>query len=232
MTKKKPNRPQLRGSADGGKGRKTSAYTAHEPGTRPLADAANAQLKRQYLQRSKEQELIYDLGEGWHVVYSVAAEGGVPVIRRLTVQPKDDAQPPPGGITRRRLRDVPLTPLLSQWKAAWDLVLDTLDPDTAKVFRHAYGFRIAKGATVPKPGRRGHPDSFYAEIAQLYVSLVREGSPRPIEQIAEKANRSVAGVRDLVHSARAKGLLTASPPGKPGGELTDKALRLLGREES
>jgi len=88
---------------------------------------------------------------------------------------------------------------------------------------------------VARPGSVGRPDLYYAEWAKRYVEALAEDPKRPVRWILDKAAAdgkflTEAQVRALVNRARERDLLTPSKPGKPGGELTAKARRLLGEE--
>jgi hypothetical protein len=84
-------------------------------------------------------------------------------------------------------------------------------------------------------GRAGRPDSAYLPIAVRYVQLLHEGDTKPIKTLAKELGLRPEQVRDLVRRCRDRGLLTKIPrhptsrrgAGVAGGELTDKALRLI-----
>lgn len=78
---------------------------------------------------------------------------------------------------------------------------------------------------VRRPGRRGRPEVEYAQLAAAYVANLHH--PAPVARVARDANLSVSQVRALLVAARRHKLLTPSPPGRAGGELTPKALQLL-----
>jgi hypothetical protein len=79
----------------------------------------------------------------------------------------------------------------------------------------------------PRPGRSGRGDRWYAEAAQAYVVAHRSG-PTPVKAVAKAQHISPSQLRNVLHQARARGLLTASASGKAGGELTEKARTILG----
>jgi hypothetical protein len=81
-----------------------------------------------------------------------------------------------------------------------------------------------------RPGRRGRGDLFYARWAAEYVEALRE-SDRPNVVIAERHGYGVSTVRELVHEARHRDLLTPGSRGKAGGSLSDKAIELLDPSE-
>jgi hypothetical protein len=95
--------------------------------------------------------------------------------------------------------------------------------------------RAAIDDLTRRPGRAGRPDSAYLPIAERYVQLLDEGNTKPIKTLAEELNFKPEQVRDLVRRCRDRGLLTKIPKpetsrrgaGVAGGELTDKAKRLI-----
>jgi hypothetical protein len=80
-----------------------------------------------------------------------------------------------------------------------------------------------------RPGRVGRDDVEYARVAAAYVAAL--GSRAPVRRVAEKLGLLPETVRDLLHEARRRGLLTKLGRGKAGGTLTEKALNLLGDAE-
>jgi hypothetical protein len=51
--------------------------------------------------------------------------------------------------------------------------------------------------------------------------------PSPVRGLAREHNYSEFQIRNWLHEARERGLLTAAPTGRAGGSLTDKAKDLL-----
>jgi hypothetical protein len=89
---------------------------------------------------------------------------------------------------------------------------------------------------VSQPGKAGRKDAFYAEWARRYVEARHEDPHRPIAWLLARANEdgeplTVGKVRARLGAARERGLLTEAPLGQAGGELTDKARRLLGMDQ-
>ena len=81
-----------------------------------------------------------------------------------------------------------------------------------------------------RPGRKGHPDIYYARYALAYVRAYRDPatSHKPNAVVGKRKNESTQFVSDTIVKARRRGLLTDPPgPGQPGGELTEKAIKLL-----
>ncbi len=92
--------------------------------------------------------------------------------------------------------------------------------------------RVVEIVPSKKEARRrtpvhGKPDTFYAELARDYVDLIHSGSPRPNAEIAKRRKLKSPKVRDMIHEARKRGLLSTKAWGRPGGQLTPRALELL-----
>jgi hypothetical protein len=82
----------------------------------------------------------------------------------------------------------------------------------------------------PNPGRPGRDDLFYAQWAHRYVEALEVEPTKPVKHLEVTSDDpGVTGdeIRARLRRARERGLLTAAPTGRPGGELTDKAKRLL-----
>lgn len=93
---------------------------------------------------------------------------------------------------------------------------------------------LGVGLTVPirRPGRKGSDPVAYADWAARYVRAVAIDERRPARVIVNEAaakgeHLTLRQVNNAVRRARDLGLLTASPPGKAGGELTATAVELL-----
>jgi hypothetical protein len=83
---------------------------------------------------------------------------------------------------------------------------------------------------VPIPGRPGRDDLFYAQWARRYVKALEAAPRSPIAHlVATSDNPGTTGdeIRARIRRARERELLTSTPKGRPGGELTDKAKALL-----
>jgi hypothetical protein len=78
-----------------------------------------------------------------------------------------------------------------------------------------------------RPGRRGRPDSYYANLAVAYEAWAATGDK--LDVLAEKMYLSVGGLRSALGVARRRGMLTPAPVGRAGGQATSHA-RALARE--
>jgi hypothetical protein len=75
-------------------------------------------------------------------------------------------------------------------------------------------------------GRRGRDDRFYARWAAEYADAFSRSS-HPVAEMASRHSLSPSQVRNLVYACRRRGMLTAAPSGRAGGELTARAIGLL-----
>jgi hypothetical protein len=82
-------------------------------------------------------------------------------------------------------------------------------------------------AAQPRPGRPGRSDADYAIVAAEYVALVESAHRSPTQAMADRYEQNAQTIGRWLHIARQRGLLTDAPKGRAGGDLTDKARRLL-----
>jgi len=82
-----------------------------------------------------------------------------------------------------------------------------------------------------RTGTRGKGDEVFARAAAEYVGFVEAGERAPLRALAGVIQVSESRARNIVHEARARGLLTKTKPGRRGGRLTAKARRLLDGED-
>jgi hypothetical protein len=75
-------------------------------------------------------------------------------------------------------------------------------------------------------GRDPKRDAWLAQIAKRYVETI--GDPMWRSILEQEFNKEYDYIPELIKEARKRGLLTATTRGKAGGELTRRALDLLG----
>lgn len=187
----------------------------------------------------------FELRPGWTVAARFLDVDGRPVLCELRVLPTEplvEGQPqfPPGewsknqsllreperenGVTARLLREISLSEIFTEMRqqlkdaAPWMDESDPLVADT-KLTQEAWEKR------APRPGRAGRSDAYYALWAARYVE--KTGSPRPVAELAEEHGLKPAQIRDLVHTARVRKLLTKTGRGRSGGYLTAKGRAAL-----
>lgn len=81
----------------------------------------------------------------------------------------------------------------------------------------------------PRPGAAGRGDRPYAAVAACYVAAFERGEATPARAVAAELGFEETAVRNYLTKARERGLLTSAVPGRPGGQLTDKARGQLAR---
>ncbi len=142
----------------------------------------------------------------------VAAPDGPPVVVELRVTPVKDAVPK-NGITQQVVRRVPL---------------GTFAPFSVSASKSGDKSTDVVARPRPRPRRAaGLDDRFYARLAREYLALLAQGSRAPIEDLAAEKGEAVSRIRDRVHEARVRGLLSRSESGRKGGVLLPQALKLL-----
>jgi len=212
-----------------------------------------------YAQQGEAMWVVLPLGEDWDSYVRFASQEGHPVVAELRILPRTDTpgvpadldehehdwddviggmtptHTPAGGLTTRALRDVHLG-------RALELAYGQLGRAFERGRRHPtfpvpVSFAEQAVSTPRRPGRKGREDRFYAIVAAAYVDAIERGSRTPVVSAAEALSNARSGpyeppyVRDLLHVARQRGLLTRPPRGRAGGQLTDKARALLQRED-
>ena len=78
------------------------------------------------------------------------------------------------------------------------------------------GRKIRSTDPLIRPGRRGHPDAHYKEIAARYLQLLRQGETAPVKVIADEyhVNRSTAA--GWVGTARKRDMMPEGRRGRAG----------------
>jgi hypothetical protein len=71
-------------------------------------------------------------------------------------------------------------------------------------------------ASRKRPGRKGHPDQHYQDIARRYDQLVVAGARNPTAQLGQDLNYSRNTVAGWISTARKRGYLPPARHGRPG----------------
>jgi hypothetical protein len=159
---------------------------------------------------------------GWMVVAKVEREQGTPTLTSLTIcrfsqpeeleehyiKPPDFALPPPSGVTGGMLKAVRITDI------------ERLVNDQALLHRPV-------GLPRRHQHRAGSADVELVVWALRYVEARRKDPRRQNILMARRYHKEPEEIREIVRRCRARGLLTRTKRGKPGGDLTDYALQLL-----
>jgi hypothetical protein len=183
------------------------------------------------------------LGEEWVAAFRLFEQEGNLAIGELRIFPATDEKDrlpgrwpaeieglaatrvvPRGGLTARLVRTARFDDVNTFIRSALD-----------ELRRRGFALEPWKGVVAAAPpapkraGRRGLPDVEYAKVAAAYVARI--GQRNPVEEVAREMHYSHQRIREMLRTARRRGLLTDPPRrGRAGGDLTDRARRLL-REE-
>ncbi len=103
-------------------------------------------------------------------------------------------------------------------------------PDTR--LRSGGGALVTAARRPTRPGRRGHSDLFYAQLAARQVAKHQSGSRAPNHELAEEEGTTPEQVAQWIHAARQRDLLEATTQGKAHPVLTKKATQLLEEDDS
>jgi hypothetical protein len=185
-----------------------------------------------------------DLGDGFMVAYRLVPKDGRAVIAEARIYPGLAGQSPHPGECMGQPEEVPDQGLRAG-------TLRKLHPDTTMrsfgdivgnmrrnmgeeavlgrsgtsvLRRHGFS-KPAAASGVGRP--QEHDDLFFAELARDYVRLVLAGSSKPIIELAQARLVATSTIESWVRTARDRGLLTNTHPGRAGGELTAAAQALL-----
>jgi hypothetical protein len=192
------------------------------------------------------QEIVVD--EQWLAAVRLAMQDGRVVVSEVRVFPRERepgagvaglwsaevlgpvAVVPRGGLTSRLLRKVPLGEVpahVVSVLSAWDKVRGPLKALASDTVRE--GFPGVVLNPRPRPERAsGRPDVFYAQLAAAYVRAVTRGSRHPVAELAaRRGGVDPAKVRDMLHEARERGLLSEGTQGKAEGHLLPRAKQIL-----
>jgi hypothetical protein len=183
--------------------------------------------------------------EDWLAAYRIVQQEGAPVIAEVRVFPREAgartagewsgsylgllAAVPQGGITARLLRTLRLgaTPAsdISEGREAWKRYVG-ISPEFHRHFKNA-GFRGVKRKVPATGGRRGWSGDQLLDAAVFYVSKTAAGSRRPVAELAKRKGITPSSARDLLQTAKDKGLLTPGRQGVASRSLTERAKQLL-----
>lgn len=181
-----------------------------------------------------------DGAPGWVVEATLVAVDGQLTVGEFAIKPADPDAVPAEGVTSTLLRQVRVTKVVEDARQAIQAISQMttlsaeLDADGEitdlgfRPFGALYPELGDLAAALPsRPGRGGHEDEFYVPWAVAYAKKLATLSRSPIKDIAADHSLDASQVRDLIHEARRRDLLTPVDKGRAGGKLTDKARSLL-----
>jgi transposase-like protein len=136
---------------------------------------------------------------------------------------------PPKGLSARTLRNI----RLGEHPRHVADVLDWVTQQQQAAPAHVAKF-FGLGAVTQKPQaikstrpRSGRPDAFYAAVAARYLRAIKRNSKRPGVDVARQMKVEPSKIRDWLHQARERKLLSPSSHGKRGGQLTRAGAALV-----
>jgi hypothetical protein len=189
------------------------------------------------------------LGDGWIAAFRLLPQAGQMVVGEVRIFPNEghrkprpgesrrrtgqwsaawlglDAEAPLGGLTARTVRRVSFQEARSAFTEALAQLVEKHGSETPLPPLDPFleGIRmddLAEQART-RPGQGGRDDRFYAAIAANYVARARSGGKQPVRELAAELRRPASHVRQLLATARERGLLSRGVQGRAGGELTE-----------
>jgi hypothetical protein len=102
-------------------------------------------------------------------------------------------------------------------EAGMDMPPISMDRELSDLVEVAMGRKRSR-RVIPgsRPGRRGHPDEHYEEIAARYTAMVLQGERYPTKRLSEHYHVSRSTAAGWVRGARERGLLERARPGRAG----------------
>ncbi|MGH9462360.1 MAG: hypothetical protein ACRD1X_14155 [Vicinamibacteria bacterium] len=201
-------------------------YLRWEPGKPMLTVRGTDEMGSGGLTKGAWVQMVLP-GKQWLVSGRMEVEGDRVVVAELRLFSLTD-KVPEAGISQKVVRRVPFGLFRS-------FALSMANYATK------YGFRFLEepikrelpGLKVPprpRPRRSaGLDDLYYAKLADHYIkAITKRGSRTPVADLAAVRGETPETIRDRVHEARVRGLLSKSEPGRMGGVLLPRGLDLLG----
>ena len=133
---------------------------------------------------------------------------------------------PPGGIPYRILREIRPSELADFVYAEADRLCRLVPIWWAMDLMYSLPAEPDESSDRPA-NTLGTPEVELARLAARWVQKVQAGSRKPNAEIAAEDGMRTEQVRDRIHRAREKGLLSGGHAGRVDGGLTDRARRLL-----
>lgn len=218
--------------------------------SRSAADRAGVPYRKARAAFRPVEVVVHDfwvsvgLSPTWRADYRLVAQDGRFVVGELRVLPVEKhADPgswtgeligfrsrvPAGGLTATILKAVRIGAHITEGRH----VLDAIEGQesergtpTALAEMRAAGVKYFDRPSVTRAGadagQKGLPLQLYVRAATAYAKAVSAGSRRPVVEAARALRQTPARTRDLVHRARALGLLTTTTQGRAGGALTTR----------
>lgn len=162
--------------------------------------------------------VIQGIGDDWVVTmeWPAGVENGGPM--RLVIEPVADN--PVGGLSSTVLRQVDFREAIERFR-------DQIEASQRRGREHEK-YEKQRTERLRAALDEGVTDDYLALLSSAYVSAVNRGLEKPNDYLAEMAGKTTSTVRGHLWQARKQDFLTGSP-GRKGGQLTDKATKILER---
>ncbi|MCP2626499.1 hypothetical protein NLB33_27015 [Mycolicibacterium smegmatis] len=135
----------------------------------------------------------------------------------LVLKPRDGAKVPAGGISQTVLREVNITDAIDFMRRQHQEIPDAPPVDWGKI-----------GPTLTRLSESGLTDEYLAALAWAYSEAAEERKPQ--ERLAKLTGKSPAAIKSHLWHATRRDLLERMP-GRKGGVVTPKALKLISQLE-
>lgn len=160
-----------------------------------------------------------DLGD-WVVrmEWPAGVENGGPGV--LRIEPADPQSYPAGGLSSTVLRDI-------DFRGALESLRRQLEGSRRSGESHER-YEAGRAERLKNALEQGVTDEYLALLACAYVSATNRGQSKPLSYLAEMVGKTASTIKGHLWQARKKELLSGSA-GRAGGQLTDKATKILER---
>jgi hypothetical protein len=168
----------------------------------------------------------------WQAEYWLVAQPRGLVLAELRVMTKPGVPLPPSGLSARVLRKLRVGDYIDYMDDLLKLARDFPSPGGRAIKAFLAPLieddrPSATEASAQRPGRRRLSDEVLLRAASAYDAAVKHHSYRPVLDAAKQIGETPERLRDHLHRARLRGLLSGAISGRAGGTLTPKAKSLL-----
>jgi hypothetical protein len=162
--------------------------------------------------------VMQGIGDDWVVVmeWPKGVENGGPC--RMVIEPVGTC--PVGGLSSTVLRQI-------DFRDASDRLREQVTASERRGREHER-YEKRRSERLRDELSRGVTEEYLALLSSAYVSAVNRGQAKPNDYLAELVGKTTSTVRGHLWQARNQDFLTGSP-GRKGGQLTDKATKILER---
>lgn len=179
----------------------------------------------------------------WQVSYRCTPQGQRVAVVEARIWPRPGATLPAGGLSAGVLHQIRVGRVVDHLSRMFALLWarpGAEAPASVKALAEAFPFMRAETpprrarkrseGAAGRPGRRPLSELELVAAATAYLDAIKRGSARPVQEAAKRIRETPERLRDRLHRARTRGLLTTVKAGAAGGTLTPRAKELLRRQ--